>query len=459
MFSQKRFFIPPIFIYIALIFLLLIIGAAQFLEERRSFHQKVSELRDHLNQELIEKAGLLSQETAVLAHSHFTDDQSDQLNQYLEQKFKANQELLYIYLTDSEGKVHLKIDPHEKEPLFRLQEGTRIDHSKETLILKKTSDRGSEYIIESITNISSQDQVRGMMRLGFSSRQNEKQFSNTVRVAWRRVVKLVAAYSFSGFVLIIIGLIALTATNPYHTASLSPFGERVTFRINRLVINEVIIIAILLELLILTALFLGQIVSDSATAHILNRDNPINWFTALQLFLAGVFASLHLIFKPYESVSGWQKRGTWLWIILFIGFAIGGLDEQFEVHEWMGAAGLPYIFDMLSLGWLKEFFEALFYWQSTSILFLYAMGALVVAFFYLRMNYYHKKAFVFFLLGMFFQCLALFNEHVFPLSPETDGMHLWAYIEEISELFGSFSYMLSLLLSLLLRGGTGHTLT
>lgn len=178
---------------------------------------------------------------------------------------------------------------------------------------------------------------------------------------------------------------------------------------------------------------------------IVHTDNPINWMTSAYLVLAGVFAAQAGYSLNRDTSSDYTVRLI-LPCIAFV-FLFGGLDEMFEIHEWVGR-------HVPTPSWMHRHSEAkpletglyLSLQGFSYFLTLYVGGAWIA--FFLIGNLLRKEPFAFFsfLTALGFHTVAWASETFFQQADSLPAPWVYvAYLEEVSELFGCLFFALAMI--------------
>lgn len=177
---------------------------------------------------------------------------------------------------------------------------------------------------------------------------------------------------------------------------------------------------------------------------IIHTDNPINWVTSAYLILAGVFAAQAAYCLNRDTSSDYKLR-LLLPCIAFV-FLFGGLDEMFEIHEWVGRhVSTPSWMHRHSAPQAVETGIHLSLQGFSYVLTLYVGGSWVA--FFLIGNLLRKAplAFFSFLTALGFHTVAWASETFFQQADSLPAPWVYvAYLEEASELFGCHFFAVAL---------------
>ncbi|MBI5374246.1 MAG: hypothetical protein HZA77_02355 [Candidatus Schekmanbacteria bacterium] len=173
-------------------------------------------------------------------------------------------------------------------------------------------------------------------------------------------------------------------------------------------------------------------------------ESPINWFTAVDLVLAS-FAAV-MVFSELSGFSLNRGKYKFLWIVIASGLLWAAFDEQFELHEKVGAI----IDSWVSGSSLELFFYRIFDEGEKLIIMLYAAGGIMMTFVFLFNMVSSKKAAKCFITAIIFQVLAMlcdrFNVVFDILGIYSKDPNYTGYIEEISEFLSSSLFFGAMLL-------------
>ncbi|MBI4383383.1 MAG: hypothetical protein HY579_05040 [Nitrospinae bacterium] len=176
---------------------------------------------------------------------------------------------------------------------------------------------------------------------------------------------------------------------------------------------------------------------------IINEDSPINSMTALFLVVAGAFAA-KVSWRILGQRDGYGNRAMrWVWPCIAVAFLFGGLDEFFEIHEWIGAhTHVPAAIEKTSEGGQNRWFQGL-----NAVLTLYVSGAWAAFFLVrtlLRLSAYSFNSFLY---GLGFHSIAWVCETFFQWTENLPKPWIYVvYLEETSELFGCLFFALAMIL-------------
>ncbi|MBI5428568.1 MAG: hypothetical protein HZA02_09885 [Nitrospinae bacterium] len=176
---------------------------------------------------------------------------------------------------------------------------------------------------------------------------------------------------------------------------------------------------------------------------IINENSPINPMTATCLIVAGAFAA-KVSWRIFGQRDGYGNRAMrWVWPGIAVAFLFGGLDEFFEIHEWIGARmPMPSFIEKTSEGGQDRWFQGL-----NVVLTLYVSGAWTAFFLVrsvLRLSAYSFNSF---LCGLGFHSVAWVCETFFQWAENLPKPWIYVvYLEETSELFGCLFFALAMIL-------------
>ncbi len=176
---------------------------------------------------------------------------------------------------------------------------------------------------------------------------------------------------------------------------------------------------------------------------IINENSPINSMTAACLAVAGIYAA-KVARKVLGQADAYANRtAKWVWPCIAFAFLFGGLDEFFEIHEWIGArTHMPSFIEKTSEGAPDRWFQGL-----NMALTLYVSGAWAA--FFLARSVLRQSALSFnsFLFGLGFHSVAWVCETFFQWTENLPKPWIYVlYLEETSELFGCLFFALAMIL-------------
>jgi hypothetical protein len=182
---------------------------------------------------------------------------------------------------------------------------------------------------------------------------------------------------------------------------------------------------------------------------IIDDDNPINWLTTLNLWIAGVFAGKAAFgYWRGTQVPDWTMRRLVL-AAMSAAFFLGGLDETFELHERLGGIMKTWRLEAGMESVPRHFFK------GNVILAVYALAACGA--FYILAPALRESRFAYrsFAAAIGFQVTALVCERFLEEADRLPKPWVFiVYLEEISELYGTLFFALSMIF--LFRRGSGE---
>ncbi|RMF93109.1 MAG: hypothetical protein D6734_10845 [Candidatus Schekmanbacteria bacterium] len=197
-------------------------------------------------------------------------------------------------------------------------------------------------------------------------------------------------------------------------------------------------------------LLLSFLLSDSIFHHIGNSitadENPINFFTALNLWLAS--ATAFLITKRHIKEHNESKYLLALWIIISLGLLYAGLDEMFEIHEAIG----KHLEAMIQGTSYEIPFYRIFDEGEQPIMLCYFGGGIVMSYFFLSKMISSRMTAYFFISALILQGLAAISDS-FNLVTALTGIYseeinYTGYVEEISEFLSSLLFWAAMVIEL-----------
>ena len=195
------------------------------------------------------------------------------------------------------------------------------------------------------------------------------------------------------------------------------------------------------------ALLLTYLLSDSYFHHIGNSitadENPINLFTAINLFCASVVSFTVLI--AHIKRGGRSISFFVLWFIISSGLFFAACDEQFEIHEAIGKQ-----LEIAINGTSAELlFYRIFDEGEQPVMISYFAGGLVMAVFFIKKMISSQRTAAFFICALALQGLAAlcdsFNVVTAVSGAYSKQINYTGYIEEISEFTSALLFCLAMI--------------
>lgn len=176
---------------------------------------------------------------------------------------------------------------------------------------------------------------------------------------------------------------------------------------------------------------------------IINEHSPINPVTSACLVIAGVYAA-RIARSVFAQKGDYGNRVMrWVWPCIAVAFLFGGLDEFFEIHEWIGArTPMPSFIEKTGEGGQDRWFQGL-----NMALTLYVSGAWAAFFLVRTVLRLSPHSFNSFLYGLGFHSTAWVCETFFQWTENLPKPWIYVvYLEETSELFGCLFFALAMIL-------------